>query len=632
LPPDGALRPDDQPLANMPDASADHLSPPNRSGLFGPRVRGKLAELFGADVRSLAAFRVAVGLILLLDLWGRGRELTAFYTDAGILPRDAWIELVQARGDTSPFWSLQLLSGEAWAQGVLLLINALAATCLLIGYRTRLATIACAVLLYSLQIRNPLINDGGDSLLMCLLFWSIFVPLGAAASVDRLVRGVAGPARRQVASLGTTALLLQMGLMYWFSAALKSDPIWHTEGSAVYYVMQADLFATRLGIWLRDFPVVMTALTFATWWLEWLGPAVAFSPFWTARLRMAAVLAFWTFHLGLVATMELGLFPWICMAGWLPFVPGTVWDALGRRLQGRATQATLWYDAGQSRAAVAARTLAAVLGPGGPRVEAALPASPAADALRRDGAWLAVEIQDKWLTGPAAVATLARLAHRLWAPAWPLRGRALRSAGGAVAAWLDRRHRTGRYVPLANPEQPRLRSGWLANGLAGVLLVYVILWNIRTLRHEALEKAALPPEWNFVGESLGLGQWWTMFAPRPMTRDGWYVMRGVLDDGSEVNLWSPDEPLSLDKPELVSKAYRSQRWRKYLLNLLDQDNAVFRLFFSNWLHDRWQREVGDPTGRKLVTVEIIYQEEYTPPPGETIPLPDPIVLWVWQYR
>ena len=56
---------------------------PPASGVW----RGKLEALFGVDVRSLALFRCAVGIILLVDLVERSRWLRENYTDLGILPR-----------------------------------------------------------------------------------------------------------------------------------------------------------------------------------------------------------------------------------------------------------------------------------------------------------------------------------------------------------------------------------------------------------------------------------------------------------------------------------------------------------------------------------------------------------------
>lgn len=46
-------------------------------------------RLFSIDVRSLAALRTCLGLLILVDLWLRSEFLTEHYTDAGVLPRQA---------------------------------------------------------------------------------------------------------------------------------------------------------------------------------------------------------------------------------------------------------------------------------------------------------------------------------------------------------------------------------------------------------------------------------------------------------------------------------------------------------------------------------------------------------------
>jgi hypothetical protein len=46
-------------------------------------------------------------------------------------------------------------------------------------------------------------------------------------------------------------------------------------------------------------------------------------------LRTAIVLAFWSFHIGLFALLELGLFPFVCVAAWGALLPGWFWDRLG---------------------------------------------------------------------------------------------------------------------------------------------------------------------------------------------------------------------------------------------------------------------------------------------------------------
>ena len=90
-----------------------------------------LVKLFALDVRALLALRVGLGLLLLTDLAGRARDLTAHYTDAGVLPRAA--RMAMQWDFCEPWWmSLHMLSGSVWWQAVLFSVAAIAATCLLI--------------------------------------------------------------------------------------------------------------------------------------------------------------------------------------------------------------------------------------------------------------------------------------------------------------------------------------------------------------------------------------------------------------------------------------------------------------------------------------------------------------------
>jgi len=56
--------------------STNHLADSTFPPALSP-LRRKAEELFGIDIRSLAAFRVGMGLVLLLDLSFRGLEITA---------------------------------------------------------------------------------------------------------------------------------------------------------------------------------------------------------------------------------------------------------------------------------------------------------------------------------------------------------------------------------------------------------------------------------------------------------------------------------------------------------------------------------------------------------------------------
>ena len=64
--------------------------------------------MLGIDLRTLAALRVGLAAILLIDLLGCLPDITAHYTDNGLLPRD---QLVTKLMHDLQF-SLHLMSGS----------------------------------------------------------------------------------------------------------------------------------------------------------------------------------------------------------------------------------------------------------------------------------------------------------------------------------------------------------------------------------------------------------------------------------------------------------------------------------------------------------------------------------------
>lgn len=278
-------------------------------------------KLFAIDTRSLALFRIAIAAVVLGDLAFRTPDITFFLTDVGTLPRaDLW------RLDPDPYsWSLHALSGSwAW-QALLFTLHAAAALALGLGWRTRWATVATWVLAVSLQDRNYQILQGGDVLLRCLLFWAMFLPLGARWSLDARKHGD-GP--DVVRSAGSVAIMLQLAGMYLCSGLLKWHPAWHSEGSALWYALHLDQFATPLGCWLRAHESWLPWLGRGTLVLELTGPFLAFIPWRNDWFRSAAVLGFVGFHIGLLLCLELGPFPYVCIAAWLLFIPTCWWDRL----------------------------------------------------------------------------------------------------------------------------------------------------------------------------------------------------------------------------------------------------------------------------------------------------------------
>jgi hypothetical protein len=281
-----------------------------------------LGELFTADARSLALARIAVAATVLVDLALRARDLRAFYSDQGVLPRAQWLTAYPRA------WSLHLVSGSTAVLGCVFALHAVAAVALLVGARTRIATVALWLLTASLHARNPVVLQGGDSVLLLLLFWGIFAPWGARFSVD----AAASTRRpRQVLSAGTVGLMLQMPLVYFVAAFQKTGADWRESFSAVYYALNDDFIASRVGVWLGSAPMgLLKALTIGTLVLEAALPMLLFFPVATARARWAALAVAGVLQIGFALSFNIGLFPLISSVALLVFLPESAWTRLER--------------------------------------------------------------------------------------------------------------------------------------------------------------------------------------------------------------------------------------------------------------------------------------------------------------
>lgn len=287
------------------------------------RARAAVARRFGIDTRALAALRVSLGVLVVADLADRARNLVAFYTDAGVLPRAA----LRAHSPWLARLSIHTVSGEAWVQALLFSVAAAVAVALVVGYRTRLATVASVLLLASLHARNPVLLHAGDSLLRRLLLWGVFLPLGERWSVD--ARRTEDDPRPRVAGMASAAILLQVVIVYTENAAfkLRGDP-WVT-GDAMVYVFALEPRVTTLGEVLANYPAVLELLGYL--WLVMVVSSVLLVVL-TGRARSLFAGLFVLMHAGMALTMHLGLFPLVSIAALLPFFHGDVWDTAETRL------------------------------------------------------------------------------------------------------------------------------------------------------------------------------------------------------------------------------------------------------------------------------------------------------------
>jgi hypothetical protein len=286
----------------------------------------RMSEVLGLDLRSIGFLRIGIAVCLLFDLAGRAPDLEAHYTDIGLFPRDAAIETADA-------WhiSLHFANGQYVFQAILFAVAAISAIFLLIGLQTRLAAIASWILIVSLQNRNFIILNGADVLLRMILFWSLFLPLGARFSVDRL-RGISRPPAETnwVADSGTVFYALQFMLVYIFAGLIKSEiPSWR-DGTGLAYALRSPEFVEPLGMKVVESVTAMRILGGFVIYGELFGSLLLLVPVWNAAARFAVVLSFSALHLMIFSTMSVGAFPLVSIVAVSVFLPSVFWDRATR--------------------------------------------------------------------------------------------------------------------------------------------------------------------------------------------------------------------------------------------------------------------------------------------------------------
>jgi hypothetical protein len=279
------------------------------------------------DARSLAAGRIVLASVLLLDLAKRWVVLGSFYTNDGLVPNHTLLW----RPSFAHVFSFFYMASYTHEAVFGFVLCAIAYTALLLGVCTRLAQVASMVAMMSLHGRLLLFDNGGDVVLGLLAIWTAFLPTGGRYSVDAvLARG--GPAQPRVTRLGVLAFTCQLAFIYFFNAVHKNGETWR-DGTAVHYVLHLDRLATPLAVWLRARMTLglSRAMSWTALGIEWSLPWLLLSPFATRHCRRLAIALVIALHGGFGLFMNLGVFVPAMIAYTPLFIHADDWDAFERR-------------------------------------------------------------------------------------------------------------------------------------------------------------------------------------------------------------------------------------------------------------------------------------------------------------
>jgi hypothetical protein len=305
----------------------------------------KIDSPISLDARSLALFRIGLGVYLLYDI---GSRLSMGPLDIAWYTSDEPTSFL-ARTDTphgAPLHQFWFYRGSSLLQYTLFGITAVLAAMFAIGFfqktpwQALITKLPLFLLVVSYQNRNMLNHDGSDSFCRHLLFWSIFLPLADVWSVDRgLLSSSSSPRTTDsfvVTRLACLALTTQILFMYWGTVMHRTldqfDSIaeWkHSQWmppdlSAVHYVMNG-CFARRhnaLTEYLRQNATLTRSMTASAMITESFLPFLA----WMGGKRRhwyGIVIA--SLHAGLLCTVRLPNWQWLGIVTQLVWIPTSFW-------------------------------------------------------------------------------------------------------------------------------------------------------------------------------------------------------------------------------------------------------------------------------------------------------------------
>ncbi|MGL5873709.1 MAG: DCC1-like thiol-disulfide oxidoreductase family protein [Xenococcaceae cyanobacterium] len=592
----------------------------------------KLNEIFGLDLRSLALFRVGLALVVISDLVIRFGDARALFSDEGVLPRVALIDGIVDRW----YWSINLVSGQPFVQQLLFLTAIFMAVLMLVGYRTRLAVIASWAMIISIHNRNPALVFAGDDMLRAILFWSMFLPLGACYSIDSALNTSSKPLPKRFLSFATVALIVQLCFIYMLSAWFKhQSPLWSQEGSAVYYALSFDRYATGFGQFLLGLPIeLLKLMNFGALWFEWLGALLLFIPFRTDFFRCVAIVSFILLHFSFGLSFTIGIFPALCIAVWLAFIPSSIWEWLLKRTYSSERKGLkIYYDAecGFCKKVVHFIRTFLIL-PGTPLTIAQDDESIYAD-MQTYNSWVIVDWQEKRRFKWEGIAYVVSLSPIIFFLAPVLRFPPLMAIGTKIYETIaSNRKAAGKLTAPFKYTSFEVRSSILLNVVSLILLLLVTLWNFRSFaNHPAFQSRSTPVDrtlrrvtnsqalqkLDWLSRLTRLDQSWSIFAPNPPRDDGWHVIVGTLEDGSQINVLGDDDAVNWEKPTIQqrNRLYRNMQWRTYFINLNRAIGQKLYPYYSEYLCRDWSTK--HTKGKQLKKIDIYFMDERTVPPGET---------------
>lgn len=120
----------------------------------------------------------------------------------------------------------------------------------------------------------------------------------------------------------------------------------------------------------------------------------------------------------------------------------------------------------------------------------------------------------------------------------------------------------------------------------------------------------------FPATSMRLDQYWGMFSPSVLKKDGWFVYYGMDSLGRQWDLRLNQDYVDFSKPEHVVSMYKNDRWRKLAENMQGTGTFLRPLYCKHTLK-QWNRDHPD---KRIMTLNLFFMQKENLPNYRTTPV------------
>ena len=155
----------------------------------------------------------------------------------------------------------------------------------------------------------------------------------------------------------------------------------------------------------------------------------------------------------------------------------------------------------------------------------------------------------------------------------------------------------------------------VTNYFATLIICLCLILNLSSMKWFNYQ---LRNEFYYPINTLRLNQYWGMFSPSVLKKDGWFIYYCIDSVGRQWDLYRNQDYVDFNKPKHIVSMYKSDRWRKLAENMQSDNYTFLRPLYGNYILRHWNKI---HPNKKMATLNLYYMtKENLPNYKSTTPI------------